>query len=152
MTKYNVEKNNWERPIYFAITIGSSGRAFLYLDKYFQLDGMAYKFVPIKNTNNNTNTSFISQISNKGFGNFNELYKFNNLQQLKILFYLCLFRLNCSHFLGLALEFIFPNIYWNKCLASALVVCFPWSLDTILFSTSRKGFNCFPTFLLFVNY
>ena len=35
--------------------------------------------------NNNTNTNFISQISNKGFGNFNELYKFNNLQQLKFL-------------------------------------------------------------------
>ena len=43
-----IETNNWERPIYFAITIGSSGRAFLYLDKYFQLDGMAYKLVPIE--------------------------------------------------------------------------------------------------------
>ena len=43
-----IESNNWERPIYFAITIGSSGRSFLYLDKYFQLDGMAYKLVPIK--------------------------------------------------------------------------------------------------------
>ena len=47
-----IEANNWERPIYFAITIGSSGRSFLYLDKYFQLDGMAYKLVPIENTNN----------------------------------------------------------------------------------------------------
>ena len=46
-----IETNNWERPIYFAITIGSSGRSFLYLDKYFQLDGMAYKLVPIKNSN-----------------------------------------------------------------------------------------------------
>jgi len=43
-----IESNNWERPIYFAITIGSSGRSFLYLDKYFQLDGMAYKLVPIE--------------------------------------------------------------------------------------------------------
>ena len=31
-----IETNNWERPIYFAITIGSRGRSFLYLDKYFQ--------------------------------------------------------------------------------------------------------------------
>ena len=45
-----IQTNNWERPIYFAITIGSSGRSFLYLDKYFQLDGMVYKFVPIKNS------------------------------------------------------------------------------------------------------
>tara|TARA_B100001250_G_scaffold400494_2_gene411113 strand:- start:2961 stop:5963 length:3003 start_codon:yes stop_codon:yes gene_type:complete len=43
-----IATNNWERPIYFAITIGNSGRSFLYLDKYFQLDGMVYKFVPIK--------------------------------------------------------------------------------------------------------
>ena len=35
--------------------------------------------------NNNTGTSFISQISNNGFGNNTEFYKFNNLQQLKIL-------------------------------------------------------------------
>ena len=40
-----IETNNWERPIYFAITIGNSGRSFLYLDKYFQLDGMVYKFI-----------------------------------------------------------------------------------------------------------
>ena len=35
--------------------------------------------------NNNTGTSFISQISNNGFGNNTEFYKFNNIQQLKIL-------------------------------------------------------------------
>ena len=35
--------------------------------------------------NNNTGTSFISQISNNGFGNNTEFYKFNNVQQLKIL-------------------------------------------------------------------
>ena len=46
-----IEANNWERPIYFAITIGSSGRSFLYPDK-FPINGMAYKLVPIENTNN----------------------------------------------------------------------------------------------------
>ena len=39
--------NNWERPVYFAITIGLSG--YYNLQDYFRLDGMAYKFVPIKN-------------------------------------------------------------------------------------------------------
>jgi len=38
--------NNWERPIYFAITVGMSG--YYNLQDYFRLDGMAYKFVPIK--------------------------------------------------------------------------------------------------------
>ncbi len=41
--------NNWERPIYFAITVGSGN--YMSLEPYFQLDGMAYKFVPIKNSN-----------------------------------------------------------------------------------------------------
>ncbi len=48
-----IETNNWERPIYFAITIGSAGRSFLYLDKYFQLDGMVYKLLPVENTIDN---------------------------------------------------------------------------------------------------
>lgn len=46
-----LENNNWERPIYFAITIGNSPAAFLNLADYLQLDGMVYKFVPIKNEN-----------------------------------------------------------------------------------------------------
>jgi len=38
--------NNWERPIYFAMTVGNDGYAGL--QKYFQLDGMAYRLVPIE--------------------------------------------------------------------------------------------------------
>jgi hypothetical protein len=38
--------NNWERPIYFAITIGSS--SFMGLENYFQSEGLAYRLVPIK--------------------------------------------------------------------------------------------------------
>ena len=36
--------NNWERPIYFAITVGSDN--FMGLEKYFQLEGLSYKLVP----------------------------------------------------------------------------------------------------------
>ena len=36
--------------------------------------------------NNSDNTSYISQISNKGFNNNPELYRFNNIQQLKNIF------------------------------------------------------------------
>jgi tetratricopeptide (TPR) repeat protein len=39
---------NWDRPIYFAITTGSD--AYLHLMEYFQLDGMAYRLVPIKSS------------------------------------------------------------------------------------------------------
>lgn len=37
---------NWDRPIYFAITVGSDG--YNKLEDYFQLEGLAYRFVPIK--------------------------------------------------------------------------------------------------------
>lgn len=36
--------NNWERPIYFAITVGSDN--FMGLEKYFQLEGLTYRLVP----------------------------------------------------------------------------------------------------------
>jgi hypothetical protein len=38
--------NRWKRPVYFATTVGSEN--FLNMDDYFQLEGLAYRFVPIK--------------------------------------------------------------------------------------------------------
>ena len=75
-----IQTNNWERSIYFAITIGSSGRSFLYLDKYFQLDGMVYKFVPINNSSAskdnigrvNTNVLYSMLMEKYEWGNLNK--------------------------------------------------------------------------------
>lgn len=39
-------ENDWDRPVYFAITVG--GDSYLQLEQYFQLEGLAYQFVPIK--------------------------------------------------------------------------------------------------------
>lgn len=41
-----VAHNDWKRPIYFAVTTG--GDAYLGLDKYFQLEGLAFRLVPVK--------------------------------------------------------------------------------------------------------
>jgi hypothetical protein len=41
--------NNWKRPVYFAVTVGSDN--YLGLEDYFQLEGMTYKIVPIKTAN-----------------------------------------------------------------------------------------------------
>ncbi len=41
-----IATNNWERPIYFAITVGSD--SYLKLEPFFQLEGLAYRLVPIK--------------------------------------------------------------------------------------------------------
>jgi hypothetical protein len=43
-----LSSNNWERPIYFAITTGSD--VYLNLMSYFRLEGLTYRIVPIKNT------------------------------------------------------------------------------------------------------
>ncbi|MBI3501796.1 MAG: DUF2723 domain-containing protein [Bacteroidetes bacterium] len=36
--------NNWTRPVYFAVTVGPD--AFVGLEKYFQIEGLAYRIVP----------------------------------------------------------------------------------------------------------
>jgi tetratricopeptide (TPR) repeat protein len=43
-----VANNNWERPIYFAVTTGDD--AYVGLRRYFQLEGLAYRFVPVQQT------------------------------------------------------------------------------------------------------
>lgn len=42
-----IANNDWKRPIYFAVTVGSEN--YMNLEPYFQLEGLAYRFVPIKN-------------------------------------------------------------------------------------------------------
>ena len=37
--------NNWERPVYFAITVGRD--SYVKLENYFQIEGLAYRLVPI---------------------------------------------------------------------------------------------------------
>ncbi len=41
-----IANNNWERPIYFSVGMGID--SFLGLEKYFQLEGAAYRLVPIE--------------------------------------------------------------------------------------------------------
>lgn len=41
-----IANNDWTRPIYFAVTVGSD--SYLNLEPYFQLEGLTYRFVPIR--------------------------------------------------------------------------------------------------------
>lgn len=43
-----IANNGWKRPIYWAITVGRD--KYLGLQDYFQAEGFAYRFVPLKNT------------------------------------------------------------------------------------------------------
>ncbi len=46
-----ISNNNWNRPVYFAVTVGADNYAGL--QDYFQLEGFGYQIVPIKTKNNN---------------------------------------------------------------------------------------------------
>jgi hypothetical protein len=82
--------NNWERPVYFAITVGQE--AFQGLDAYFRLDGFAYRIVPIKTDPQNeergdVNTSvlydsYINKFVWGGINNPNVYLDENNLRML----------------------------------------------------------------------
>ena len=41
-----LRNNNWERPIYFAVTTGPD--SYIGLQDYFRLEGLAYRLVPLK--------------------------------------------------------------------------------------------------------
>jgi hypothetical protein len=53
-----IATNNWKRPIYFAITV--SDDAYLYLDPFFQLEGLAYRLVPIRCQTNDGQTGKVN--------------------------------------------------------------------------------------------
>ena len=52
-----IANNNWERPVYFAVTVG--GDNYLGLEKYFRLEGLAYQVVPVEAANTDGQTGEI---------------------------------------------------------------------------------------------
>jgi hypothetical protein len=71
--------NNWERPIYFAITIGSN--KFLNLQDYFQLEGFAYRLVPIKReTETNERINFGNVAADIMYDNLLGSFKWGNME------------------------------------------------------------------------
>lgn len=53
-----IANNDWSRPIYFSVTVGNSSQAYFWLDDYFQLEGLAYRFVPVRNPRRNNEPDF----------------------------------------------------------------------------------------------
>ncbi|MFO7922969.1 MAG: DUF2723 domain-containing protein [Bacteroidales bacterium] len=67
--------NNWERPVYFAITVPQS--EYLGLSDYFQLEGMAYRLVPVLKSreegyNGHVNTDIM-------YSNITEKFRWGNI-------------------------------------------------------------------------
>ncbi len=52
---------NWERPIYFAVTVGSDN--YLGLEEYFQIEGLAYRLVPISKKSKDGQTGEVNTVA-----------------------------------------------------------------------------------------
>jgi hypothetical protein len=72
-----VANNIMDRPIYYAVSVAPD--AYEGLDKYFQLEGMAYRIVPIENTTHNaqscpvrTDECYTNMMDKFGFGGIKE--------------------------------------------------------------------------------
>ena len=69
--------NNWERPIYWATTVGSS--KYLNLQDYFQLEGFAYRLVPLKRQSDLQALSYGSVASDIMYDNMMNHFKYGNM-------------------------------------------------------------------------
>ncbi|MDP2338581.1 MAG: DUF2723 domain-containing protein [Bacteroidota bacterium] len=75
-----IANNNWERPIYFAITIGRD--KYMNLQDYFQLEGLAYKLVPVKTASDGINFGKVN--SKVMYKNVMETFKWGNMNDPKV--------------------------------------------------------------------
>lgn len=74
--------NNWERPIYWAITVGRD--KYLNLNDYFQLEGFAYRLVPIKAQSQPDKLAFGSVASDIMYDNMMNKFKWGNINDPNI--------------------------------------------------------------------
>ncbi len=54
-----VASNLWERPVYFAVSVSPGNH--LGLSNYFQLEGLAYRVVPVSGGNNTNRTGYVAE-------------------------------------------------------------------------------------------
>jgi len=81
--------NNWERPVYFSQTVPKSG--YYGLQDYFQLEGLAYRLIPIKTKDTASNLGridsdilFKNMMTKFKWGNINKegIYRDENIRRM----------------------------------------------------------------------
>jgi len=75
-----IANNNWKRPIYFAITVGSD--KYLNLQNYFQTEGFAYRLVPIKTTSSTGQVGSVR--TDVMYNNIINKFKWGNMNDPKV--------------------------------------------------------------------
>ena len=75
-----IAHNNWKRPVYFSITTGNE--SYINMEKYFQLEGLAYRLVPIKATGVDGQTGNIN--TTVMYDNLMNKFKWGNMQDSTI--------------------------------------------------------------------
>ena len=77
-----IAHNNWERPLYFAITVGRD--KYLNLQDYFQLEGFAYRLVPIKTETSDGGLN-VGRVDSKAmYENVMNKFKWGNMNSPKV--------------------------------------------------------------------
>jgi hypothetical protein len=72
--------NNWNRPIFYAVTVGSEN--YVGLDNYFQLEGFGYRVVPIKA---NSKDGLVGRVdTEKAYHNFMEVYRLEDFKDPRV--------------------------------------------------------------------
>ncbi len=74
--------NDWKRPVYWAITVGSS--KYMNLQDYFQLEGFAYRFVPLKTQSTPQTLQFGSVASDIMYDNLMNKFKYGNMEKPEV--------------------------------------------------------------------
>ncbi len=74
--------NNWERPIYWAITVGRN--KYMNLENYFQVEGFAYRLVPLKSVSQPDRLQFGSVASDIMYDNIMNKFKWGGMNNPKV--------------------------------------------------------------------
>ncbi len=74
-----ISANNWQRPIYFTISMGPE--SYLGLQNHFQLEGLTYKLVPIKTDSEPNSGAFGLVDGNKMYDNMMKKFKWGNMDK-----------------------------------------------------------------------
>ena len=69
--------NNWERPIYWAITVGAA--KYMNLQDYFQVEGFGYRFVPIKGDSLEDRLTFGTVATDLMYDNLMNKFEYGNM-------------------------------------------------------------------------